>query len=336
MSLLSRVSQFNRNVYNTSALSLAIKNSTTTTATVNTNDVYTQQQRYASSKQLRIRMNAVNNIKKITKAMKMVASAKLRKSEEALKIARNFAASFNDILPAQENAIVDAQHTDADKSISNKNYLVIALSADRGLCGSVNGQLIRNTKYKLNNLMKVTDNINLIVLGEKAKSGLERGYVKNFILTVSDYTKIKRMTFKQALTITDYYLNTEFEQGEIMFNKFKNLIAFQTTSIPIYPHKQQLEDSKIHEKFELEGGADLLDNLIEFRYAVLFYHLFAEGEATELSQRVNAMTNSSKNASEMLDELRLLYNRGRQAQITTELIEIISGAAAAEAQKKQA
>lgn len=142
----------------------------------------TQQIRYASSKQLRIRMNAVNNIKKITKAMKMVASAKLRKSEEALKIARSFAKSFDDILPANEVAIVDAQYAEPPKEASGKQYLVLALSADRGLCGSVNGQLIRNVKYKLNSIKKATDNTLLMVYGEKAKSGLERGYVKGMYI----------------------------------------------------------------------------------------------------------------------------------------------------------
>lgn len=158
-------------------------------------------------------------------------------------------------------------------------------------------------------------------------------YCVDFVLTVGDYTKLKRQTFRQASSLTDYYLAQEFDMGEIIFNKFKNLIAFETTSISVLPGKQMIEEAKINEKYEMEGGADMLENLLEFRSAALFFHLFAENEATELSQRVNAMTNSSKNASEMLDDLKLAYNRGRQAQITTELIEIISGAAAAEAQK---
>jgi len=295
--------------------------------------IQSQPCRYASSKQLRGRMGAVNNIKKITKAMKMVASAKLRRSEEALKVARAYAKAFDDILPAEINPIVDAQHADPPKEASSKQVLVLALSADRGLCGSVNGQLIRNAKYKLQGYHKVTDNISVMVFGEKAKAGLERGFVRDFVLTVGDYTKMKRQTFRQASELANAFLTTEFETGEIIFNRFKNLITFEPSSIVVQPAKQQAEEAKVHEKFELEGGSDLIDNLVEFRTASLFFHLFAENEATELSQRVNAMTNSSKNASEMLDDLKLQYNRGRQAQITNELIEIISGAAAAEAQK---
>jgi len=281
-------------------------------------------------------MGAVNNIKKITKAMKMVASAKLRKSEELLNVARRYAAQFDDILPAKPEVIEDSKSQEAPKEAAGKKYLVLTIAADKGLCGSVNGVIIRNAKYKLQAIHKVTEDTNLMIFGEKAKAGLERGFVKDFVMTVGDYTKIKRQTFKQAAELTRYFLAEDWELGEIIFNRFKNLISFESCTLPLVPPSQQAEEAKLNEKYEMEGGSDLIENLLEFRYASLMYHLFAEEEATELSQRVNAMTNSSKNATEMLDDLKLQYNRGRQQQITTELIEIISGAAAAQAQKANA
>jgi ATP synthase F1 gamma subunit len=296
------------------------------------------QKRFVSSKSLRMRMVAVNNIKKITKAMKMVASAKLRKTQDALIVARNFVAPMNTLWPCEETIVVNA--TDEAKIIANevkgKKYLFVAITADRGLCGSVNSAIGRAGKNKLNIITKAAD-VDILLFGEKGRAAFERGFNRNFSLAVSDYTKLKKSTFTQAATLTSIFLSqTGYDVGEILYNRFKNLMTFDTVTQPIQPMKTLLEESKLYENYEVEGGeADVLENLAEFRTAVRFFGLFAESETVELSQRVNAMSSSSKNAGEMLDSLRLKYNRGRQAKITTELIEIISGATAAESSNKQ-
>jgi len=182
--------------------------------------------------------------------------------------------------------------------------------------------------------MPLANETKINAFGEKAKSSLERSFAKQLNVTVGDHTKLKRQTFNQAMALSEIFLKTDFEAGEIVHNRFKNLVAFETVTIPITPMKQMLESMTLGTDFELEGSQDIIENLLEFRTAVLFNLIFAESETTELSQRVNAMTNSSKNATEMLGDLKLQYNRGRQAQITNELIEIISGAAAAEKSKK--
>jgi len=177
--------------------------------------------------------------------------------------------------------------------------------------------------------------VEIMLYGEKGRAAFERGFNRNFSLAVSDYTKLKKSTFKNAAVLSEFFLNnTEFDLGEIMYNRFKNLMTFDTVSSPVLPTAKLLEATKLYEEYELEGEADVLENLAEFRTAVRFFGLFAESETVELSQRVNAMSSSSKNAGEMLDSLRLKYNRGRQAKITTELIEIISGATAAENSQK--
>jgi len=266
----------------------------------------------------------------------MVASAKLRKTQDALTVARTFVKPMNDLWPSDETVVVNA--TDEAKVIANevkgKKYLFVAITADRGLCGSVNSAIGRAGKNKLNILTKSAD-VDIVLFGEKGRAALERGFNKNFSLAISDYTKLKKSTFKNAATLSSVFLqSTEYEVGEILYNRFKNLMTFDTVSSPVLPTAKLLESTKLYEEYELEGEADVLENLAEFRTAVRFFGLFAESETVELSQRVNAMSSSSKNAGEMLDSLRLKYNRGRQAKITTELIEIISGATAAENSQK--
>lgn len=262
----------------------------------------------------------------------MVASAKLRKTQDALIVSRTFTKPVSTLWPTEDvviqNANEEAKATAND--VKGKKYLFVAITADRGLCGSVNSAIGRAGKAKLGVLTKAAD-VELIMYGEKGRAAFERGFNRNFVLAISDYTKLKRSTFRQAATLAQFLLDhKEFDSGEIVYNRFRNLMTFDTVSATLVPTPKLLEANKLAEEYELEGEADIIENLAEFRAAVAFYGMFAESETVELSQRVNAMSSSSKNAGEMLDSLRLKYNRGRQAKITTELIEIISGAAAAE------
>lgn len=272
-------------------------------------------------------MVAITNIKKITKAMKMVASAKLRRSEEALNQSRAFSEALNSFWPTQAAPDISVNPTAA--STTDKRLLFVGVTPDRGLCGSVNGAVTRACRNRLNWYVRAGKELQIVGLGEKVRAGFERNYPQFLVLTVGEHSKLKRRTFKQTAELTDFLLKYEFDNAEFVFNRFKNLMSFETTALVLANSTTALADSKTFEPYELEGNSDLLENFYEFSLAVRLQSIFAETDMVEFSQRVNSMTSSSKNAEEMLSKVRLLYNRVRQARITTELVEIISGATAA-------
>jgi len=281
----------------------------------------------ASEKQLKTRMKSVTNIKKITRAMKMVAAAKLRRSQDALESSRAFAKSITAAWPDVE--LKDEAKTAAEA----KNRALIGITSDKGLCGAVNSVVIRAIKARLNGLTqqeKETNPPQVVLLGEKARLGLERLYKDFFVFTVSEQSKLKRLSFKQACLVVDEFSQFNFGDSIILYNYFKNMISYETRAVPWLSYETAISKPEMFQQFDVEGDNEFWQNFYEFRNAVRLYHYFAESETSELSSRMNAMGGSAKNAGEMLDKLRLKYNRTRQTRITTELIEIISGAVALE------
>ena len=285
-------------------------------------------------------MVAVGNIKKITKAMKMVASAKVRRAQEALAASRQFAKGVTDLFPEVQVESLDVEKqavkVEAGEGRTG-NYLLLAVTPDRGLCGSVNGAVVRATRARGLHHVKVGRGISIVGLGEKTRAGLERLFAKDIKHTIGEHSKLRRRTFKQTAIMTDFLLqNVSFDQGEIVFNSFKNMISFETKTIGIQSLQQVLADPKTFEAYDVEGDSDTFENFYSFAMALKLHLILTETDMVEFSQRVNSMTNSSKNAEDMLVRLRLLYNRVRQARVTTELIEIISGATAADDAVKNA
>lgn len=297
-----------------------------------------QPSRNLSDRVLKQRMVAVGNIKKITKAMKMVASAKVRRAQEGLDSARAFSAGVVDMIPTgePESLEVTTPATKLEGEGRTGQYFVLAVTPDRGLCGSVNGSIVRATRARGLHHGKVGRSISLMGLGEKTRAGLERLFAKDLKSTIGEHSKLRRRTFKQSLIIADYVLKTiPFDQGEIVYNYFKNMISFETKTVGIQSLQSVLLEPKTFEAYEFEGDADSVENFYSFVFALRLHEILAESDMVEFSQRVNSMTNSSKNAEDMLTNLRLLYNRVRQARVTTELVEIISGAAAADDSKEK-
>ena len=297
-------------------------------------------------------MEAVGNIKKITKAMKMVASAKLRKCEEALKVSRAFGGGIVDLWGPEEPVTAEGKEGGSQSSaaastaaaagtaeegaraVVPNSVLVVPITPDRGLCGSVSASVSRATKARINKLHADNKKVMVVVVGEKARASLERNFHHDFMSTLADHSKLKRRTFKQSLMMADQIVQQPFESAEVLYNQFKNMISFETRNVKLLSYSQATTDPKLFEPYEVEGEADVLENLYNFTVAVRLHLWLAESDMVEFSQRVNSMGNSSKSAEEMLTRLKLLYNRTRQAKITTELVEIISGAAAADDAKK--
>lgn len=278
----------------------------------------------ATAQALRERINAVKNIKKITTAMKMVAVCKLRVAQDNLEKARDYQKGLNDLAFAPK---------DADTRV--KTHLYVGISSDRGLCGAINSTISRGIRDKINagRAEGLSDEYKVMLIGEKGKQGLERLFKNDFTTTISETAKFKPCTFKQCAIITDYWNAIEHDQASIFFQNFKSMISYITTEDKYWSYAAIKDDvGDQFTDYEMEGESDILENLNEFRNCVKLYHYFAENEASTLSARMSAMDNSSNNASDMIDSLQLILNRSRQAKITTELSEIISGA---EASKEQ-
>jgi F-type H+-transporting ATPase subunit gamma len=219
----------------------------------------------------------------------------------------------------------------SDSTGSNGQYLLLAVTPDRGLCGSVNGSIVRATRARGLHHAGVGRTVSIIGLGEKTRAGLERLFAPHIKYTIGEHSKLRRRTFKQTVILADQLLSSvQFDQGEIVHNVFKNMISFETKTLGIQSLQQVLADPKTFEAYDVEGDADSFENFYAFAFALRLHGVLAESDMVEFSQRVNSMTNSSKNAEDMMTRLRLLYNRVRQARVTTELVEIISGATAAD------
>jgi F-type H+-transporting ATPase subunit gamma len=281
----------------------------------------------ATAQALRQRITSVKNIAKITSAMKMVAVCKLRVAQENLQSARNFQRAVGEVNFAPKDANADAS-----------KQLWIGISSDRGLCGAINSSISRSVRDSIlreqaAGLGDTVENTKIMLIGEKCKQGLERQFGSNFTNTLSETAKFRACTFKQCGELTDYWTSQDVDKTHVYFQKFQSMIAYETTEDIYWSYKACEEDIGTEfAGYEIEGDADCLQNLHEFRSCVKLYHYFAENETSTLSARMTAMDNSSKNAKDMIESLELVLNRNRQAKITTELSEIISGAAAADEQ----
>lgn len=274
---------------------------------------------FATAQQLKLRIRSVVNIKKITSAMKMVAACKLRKSQEALDRARQ----FNKVTQTWP----EATFTDAPAKI-----LTVAVSGDKGLCGGVNSSIVRAARDLIYTYPEEGANSELIVYGEKAKQGLERLFPANLIHSASENGKLVPLEFNQTCELADFMTNAGYDQMNVYFQYFKSMISYDTTKVTFSGLNHLKADTSFFNDYEMEGDSDCLQNLWEYRHAVSLHYYFAENDTSTLSSRMSAMDNSTKNAGEMIDKLRIVLNRNRQAKITTELTEIISGASAVEDQ----
>jgi F-type H+-transporting ATPase subunit gamma len=204
--------------------------------------------------------------------------------------------------------------------------LMIALTSDRGLCGGVHSSVSKKIKARLATSEDL-GNIKIITIGDKAKAMLNRVYPNNVIMMFNDFGK-KPPQFGDALVVANAILTSglEFKKGILVYNQFKTVVSYQTTEMPIF----SLEALNNSQNLTLYDSldADVLRSYYEYSLATLIFYAMKENACSEQSARMSAMDNASKNAGEMIQKLTLLFNRTRQAVITRELIEIISGAAA--------
>lgn len=282
--------------------------------------------RSISTQIVRNRMKSVKNIQKITKAMKMVAASKLRAIQVKAENSRGLWQPFTALLG-------DTPSVDAKKNV------IVTVSSDKGLCGGINSTSVKISKG-LHKLNSGPDKENkYVILGEKAKAILVRDSKKDIELIITELQK-NPLNYTQVSVLADDILkNVEFDALRIIYNKFHSVVSFLPTMAtvlsPELVEREAESGGKLGEldSYEIEGGetkGEILQNLAEFQFSCVMFNAVLENACSEQGARMSAMDSSSRNAGEMLDRLTLTYNRTRQASITTELIEIISGASALE------
>jgi len=269
----------------------------------------------ATLKAIQIRLKSVKNIQKITQSMKMVSAAKYNRAERELKLARPYGIGAQAFY---ERAEVKAKD---DKS----PRLYIAITSDRGLCGAFHSSVarsIRNELYKIG-----ADNVKIMCVGDKSRAILSRLFPQNILLAANDIGRTAP-TFIDASRVAEAILTSgyEYDAGKIVFNRFRTVVSYVTSDIPLYSQAAVSSAEKLTLYDSID--AEVIQNYMEYSLVSLIFYTMKEGACSEQSARMSAMDNASKNAGEMIDKLTLTFNRTRQAVITRELIEIISGASA--------
>ena len=289
----------------------------------------------ASLKFLRNRITSVKSTQKITKAMKMVAAAKLRKAQQNAENARPYSEKLNSIILNLKNSINDIDS--APKLLvgnqKEETHLCVVLSSDRGLCGGFNTNICRKAKIFFEKVIEQNKKLKIIVVGSKANDQLRRKY-SQYIIDKISLKDEKVISFAKAQEITDKILNlftrNEFDTCTLFFNKFKSVILQIPQAqqlIPVSINEKLDQENKNNTQYEYEPEEnEILENLLPKNIATQIYTAFLENQASEQGSRMTAMDNATRNAGELIGKLTINYNRTRQAVITKELIEIISGA----------
>lgn len=276
----------------------------------------------ATEAQLKARISGTTNIAKITKSMKMVSAAKLRGDQQRLAAAKPFASLADNVSgPAKELEGITVE------DFPDKNLLVV-MSTDKGLCGGVNTILSRNTRSLVAELDKAGKSYKIFVLGDKGRSQLRRQYGEHFVGTATE--RVMPYSFELASSIASDLESGEYDAVHLLYNEFKSAIAYTPSVKTIKPLLDPTDEFLHPYEVEPENDPETLQNFYEYTLASQVYYGMMENATSEQSSRMSAMENATKNAGEMIDKFTLQYNRARQARITTELIEIISGASALE------
>ena len=293
----------------------------------------------ASLKDLRDRINSVQSTKKITSAMKLVAGARLKKAQIEAEYSRPYVNRMQTII---DNVTSNINMENAPEIIkgkeNNKTHLIVLMTSDRGLCGGFNSAITKLAKKKIKNLLNSNKTVKIFCIGKKGLDHLKREF-NELIIDSIPISSQKRIDYEFAAKISNkillMYENEEFDVAHTVFSLFKSAIKQEAQLKQIIPvlesdenisNKDEKNDDAIYE-YEPEEE-EVLKNLVPQNVSIQIFSGLLENAAGEQGARMTAMDNATRNAGELIDTLTLNYNRSRQAQITKELIEVISGAEA--------
>ena len=289
----------------------------------------------ASLKDMRVRIAATKATQKITKAMQMVAASKLRRAQVAAEAARPYAERMTKVLGSIEAAVAgsDSAPRLLAGTGNDKVQLLVVCTAERGLCGPFNSSIVRLAREKANALMSQGKDVKILCVGRKGQDQLRRVYGKQIIETI-ELRGIKQIGFEQAEMIAKKIVALfdagEFDVCTLFFSRFRSVIAQVPTALQIIPPLfEPSKEAGAAAAYEYEPEEeDILADLLPRNLSVQVFRALLENAASEQGARMSAMDNATRNAGEMIRKQTLTYNRTRQAMITKELIEIISGAEA--------
>lgn len=292
-------------------------------------------------KDLRIRIHSVRSTQKITSAMKMVAASKLRRAQMAVEDSRPYVERMTRMLgefvgSLPEGAPVPPLLAGRDKA---ETHLIVAVTADRGLCGGFNGSVVREVRRRVRELRSTGKTVKILCLGKKGRDALRGQFRDAIIDTVEGLTRnVVRFETASGIAarLAAMFAKEEFDVCTMVYNRFQSAMTQHVTARQIVPFAAEVPEE---DAAKTAGGPramyilepneeEILDLLVPRNLAVQIYHALTESYASEQGARMTAMDNATRNAGEMIDALTLTYNRTRQAVITKELIEIISGAEA--------
>jgi F-type H+-transporting ATPase subunit gamma len=293
-----------------------------------------------SLKDLRVRINSVKSTRKITSAMKMVAASKLRRAQAAAEAARPYAQRMDRMVGALAAGVAEGSGGPA-LLVGNGRadiHLLVLVTSDRGLCGGFNSTIVRAAKHLINDLVKQGKQVKVLCVGRKGRDQLKREYGK-YLMDGIDGLGRKGITFAEAGLVADRVTSLQeegaFDVCTVLFNRFKSAISQEVTRQQLIPFVASVPAAKAEENpamkalYEFEPSEEgILSELLPLNLKTQIFRALMESFASEQGARMTAMDNATRNAGDMLNLLTLRYNRTRQAFITKELIEIISGAEA--------
>ena len=283
---------------------------------------------------LKKRIKSVKSTQKITKAMKMVAAAKLRKAQESAEKGRPYSQKMQNIILNLTKSITDPEN--APKLLvgtgKDNTYLCVVLTADRGLCGGFNSNICKLAKSNFKKFLNEGKNLKIITVGTKGLDQIRRDYGKHIIKKLS-FKEKKKITYNEAEIVGNEIINlfkqNQFDKCILYYNNFKNVITQIPEAQQIIPAESKISESNKLNSFQYEFEPEedeILEDLLPKNISTQVFKAFLENAASEQGSRMTAMDNATRNAGDLVDKLTINYNRSRQASITKELIEIISGA----------
>jgi len=291
-----------------------------------------------SLKDLKVRINSVKSTRKITKAMQMVAAAKLRRAQEAAEASRPYSARMTTVL--SNIATGNRDNPEAPKLLrgtgDDKRQLLVVCTAERGLCGGFNSSIVRRAKLDINRLVAEGKDVKILCVGRKGREQLKREYEHLFVEGQIAFEGIKKISYGEAEQVASRVLGAfaagEYDVTTLYYSEFESVLTQVPQALQVIPATiDEIEGGEkgANATYEYEPDENaLLADLLPKNITVQIYRALLENAASEQGARMSAMDNATRNAGEMVDKLTLQYNRSRQASITSELIEIISGAEA--------
>jgi F-type H+-transporting ATPase subunit gamma len=290
-----------------------------------------------SLKDIKNQINSVGSTKKITSAMKMVAASKLRRSQEKAEAARPYSSRLEEMLVSLASSVAsgDGIIKLLTGTGNDQNYVIIPVSADRGLCGGFNSSINRETFKLVKSLEKDGKKVELMPVGKKSRDFFNR-VMKDQILESFVDLNVSQSGYDSALQVSnklqELFFEGKFDKCILVFNKFKSVISQEVTQqqlipLDVSPKEENPDDNVVKAIYDYEPDEEtILKDLLPKNVSIQIFKVLLESDAGEHGARMAAMDNATRNAGEMIDSLTLKYNRTRQAFITKELIEIISGA----------